>query len=233
MYKHRSKAEAKAQAELEKEFWVRVRRFRFLFQISPHIAWVGVCNSLPMKTLKNGSDIDLFIVAKKGRLFTARLWVTFLTSLFGVRRHGTKTHKRFCLSFFVEEGHEDLKDIAIDEDIYLARWIETLHPIAGQWHGYELFLRKNDAWTRKLVGELKPQRSEFKYRTDLAKFIQSFLGLFTLPMEGVLKKWQLKRAKSKAQKLDDPGGTIISEHRLKFHDRDRRVEIRDEWRLER
>lgn len=230
MHTHRSKAEGKSQAELEADFWKRVRHFRWIFQICPHLAWVGVCNSLPMHTLKPGSDIDLFIVSQPGRLFTARLWITLLTTLLGVRRHGAKTHKRFCLSFFVESGHEDLSPIAIKDDIYLARWVQTLHPIAGEWSGYKRFLEKNKEWTRALVGDLTPQAEAFRPRSPLQRIIQTLLGLPTLPFEGLLKGWQLKRARHKASQLKDRRGTLITEHELKFHDQDRREELRAEWK---
>jgi len=183
-----------------------------------------------MKDLKPGSDIDLFIVAKKGRLFTSRLWITLLTSLFGVRRHGAKTHKRFCLSFFVEEGHEDLSSIAIEDDIYLARWVKTLEPIAGDYDSYKSFINKNKAWSEPLIGHLDLQQSMFAKRRLWHKIIQFVLSIPTLPFEKSLKAWQLKRSRLKAAHLNDKSGTIINDHQLKFHDKDKRKEIREEWR---
>lgn len=183
-----------------------------------------------MKDLKVGSDIDVFIVAEKGRLFTARLWITLLTSLFGVRRHGKKTHKRFCLSFFVEESFDDLEPIAIDEDIYLARWVKTLEPIAGDFSSYETFIQKNQEWIHPLLGTLTLNRSRYSTRKLWHKAIRLLLSLVTCPFEAKLKLWQLKRAKAKASQLNDTSGTIINEHQLKFHDKDKRVEIRDEWK---
>jgi hypothetical protein len=182
-----------------------------------------------MHDLKLGSDIDLFVVAKKGRLFTCRLWLTFLTQIFGVRRHGSKTHKRFCLSFLVEEGFENLEEIAIKDDIYLAKWIKTLHPIAGELKGYELFLKKNRDWLKPLVGDLEPQDSEFKAQNLFQKLTQSLLSISSVFLESPLRKWQIKRAKLKASKLSDQSGTIITEHRLKFHDKDMREDFKRKW----
>lgn len=229
MQVHGSKAELKAQAKLEEAFWARAHRFRWLFQICPHLSWVGVCNSLPMKNLKPGSDIDLFVVTKPGRLFTARLWLTILTSLLGVRRHGSKVEKRFCLSFFVEEGHEGLEDIALEQDIYLARWVATLRPIAGDAKSYEQFLEKNRNWARALVGELTPHWEHHKSPNPFQALLKALLSLPTLPFEEQLRSWQMKRALEKAQHLSDRRGTLITAHRLKFHDTDRRAEYRELW----
>lgn len=50
---------------------------------------VALCNSRAMGEAEENSDIDLFIIAKKGNLWTARLIVTFLTALLNVRRRNT------------------------------------------------------------------------------------------------------------------------------------------------
>ncbi len=215
---------------LEKEFWDRVNKFRWIFQISPHIYWVGVCNSLAMHNIKKGSDIDILIVSKKEKLFTCRLWITVLLSIFGVRRHGTKTHKRFCLSFFIEESYEDLNEISIKDDIYLARWIKTLQPIAGNWQGYETFLKENQAWIKSLVGKAKKQKKHFHERKKWQTFISFMLAMTTMPFEKILKKWQIQRGWKKMAKLKDSSGTIINAHMLKFHDNDIRHKYREKWK---
>lgn len=123
-----------------------------------------------------------------------------------------------------------MADIAIEDDIYLAQWTQTLQPIAGDFHGYERFLEKNYKWTQELVGDLIPQKENFKARSQLQQLIQSTLSLFSFPFEAALRGFQLKRAKKKRANLSDTSGTIITKHRLKFHDKDRRFEIREEWR---
>ncbi len=50
---------------------------------------VALCNSRAMGEADENSDIDLFIIAKKGNLWTTRFIVTFITTLLGVRRRNT------------------------------------------------------------------------------------------------------------------------------------------------
>jgi len=61
----------------------------FLFSFFPQIQMVALCNSRAMGEADENSDIDLFIIAKKGNLWTARLIVTFITVLLNVRRRNT------------------------------------------------------------------------------------------------------------------------------------------------
>ena len=78
------------------QYWKKVRRTHWLFSICPFIDLICVCNSLPIYAIDEESDIDLFVVAKKNRLFLARLALTVLTTLLGVRRHGTKHASGFA-----------------------------------------------------------------------------------------------------------------------------------------
>jgi hypothetical protein len=47
------------------------------------------------------SDIDLFVVTEKNRLWLVRILITIIFSVLMVRKTKTKHKKRFCLSFFV------------------------------------------------------------------------------------------------------------------------------------
>ncbi len=61
----------------------------FLFSLFPQIQMVVLCNSRAMGEADENSDIDLFIIAKKGNLWIGRFIVTAITSLLGVRRRNT------------------------------------------------------------------------------------------------------------------------------------------------
>ena len=50
---------------------------------------MALCNSRAMGEADENSDIDLFIIAKKDNLWTARCIVTVFSSLMGIRRRNT------------------------------------------------------------------------------------------------------------------------------------------------
>ena len=56
-------------------------------QTVPFIKMVAVCNTLGYDNAAKDSDIDLFIIAKRGRLFIVRFYSSTVFAP-GVRRHG-------------------------------------------------------------------------------------------------------------------------------------------------
>jgi hypothetical protein len=212
--------------------WKKVRRFQWIFSICPFVKLVCVCNSLPIYATTEDSDIDLFVVTQKNRLFLARLCLILLTSVMGVRRHGDKVRARFCLSFFISEERMDFSSLTLKPyDIYLAYWIKTLEPIAGDFGEYEKFLSINTPWLSEYFKTIQAHRRYFRKRSPLQEKIKAKLeGL--LDKDEWEEKWkqnQLRRAKDKFYSLKNRSGTVISETMLKFHDEDRREDIRKEW----
>lgn len=72
-----------------KNFPFRHRLVLRLLELFPQILLIALCNSRAMGEADENSDIDLFIIAKKGNLWTVRFIVTILTSILGVRRRNT------------------------------------------------------------------------------------------------------------------------------------------------
>lgn len=87
--------------------WKKVCRIARWFQAAPFIRMIAVSGSLAQNNTKLESDLDLLIVTKNGRIWTARALVTFLTALMGVRRSGEKTKNRICLNHYITD--ESLK----------------------------------------------------------------------------------------------------------------------------
>ncbi len=218
-------------SEIEKKLWRRVRRYVGVLRIVPFLRMVAVCNNLAFGKVDERSDIDLFIIAKRGRLFIVRLFVTFLLHVMGVRRHGGKVAGRFCLSFFVDEDGMDMKEIAIDNDIYLAFWVRTMFPVIDDGVSEE-FLEKNEWVKRYFENDFEMDKSRVIGGGGiLSKIFEWILGgWFGDKIEGVLKKWQIKRANKKTENVDlSIASLVVEDHILKFHNIDRRREYRKKW----
>ena len=219
-------------SEIEKKLWERVGRYIGILRMVPFLRMVAVCNNLAFGKVDERSDIDLFIVAKRGRLFVVRLFVTFLLHVMGVRRHGDKVAGRFCLSFFVDEDGMDMKGIAIDNDIYLAFWIRTMVPVIDDGISGE-FLNANGWVVRYFEEDFEMDGS--RVVGNGGGFLNRVFGWilggwFGGRVEGVLKKWQIKRAKKKTENVDlSIARLVVEDHILKFHNVDRRREYRKKW----
>ncbi|QQR54976.1 hypothetical protein IPG41_00125 [Candidatus Peregrinibacteria bacterium] len=213
--------------------FAKVARWRWLFQLCPFVRLVAVCNSVTMGDTRKNSDIDLFVVAEPGRLFTARLALTLLTSLFGLRRHGQKIRERFCLSFYVTEEALDLSPLLLKPyDIYLGFWAQSLQPVAGDYSVYEDFIALNWPWLSTYFAAPVRRKRYFRASRGWVKLAHRLLEwlLDSDKVERWCREKQWGRALAKFHELEDKRGTVISDSMLKFHDKDARLEVREAWR---
>jgi len=224
--------EFEEKQERSKSYWKKVHRHQWLLNICPFIKFIAVCNSLTINDTNPESDIDLFVVTEKNRMFTARFFLTLFTSIFGLRRHGDKIRKRFCLSFYITEDAANFKKIVQKPyDIYLAYWFKTLEPIVGDYNLYKSIIHTNQKW-------LKPYFHTFNLRRRRYRKAKQWQSKWKIKLEKWFwhskwemrfKKHQLERIMRKRSFLEDKSGTIITDSILKFHDKDARHELRKEW----
>ncbi len=199
-----------------------------LLGLFPQILLVALCNSRAMGEADENSDIDLFIIAKKGNLWTVRFIVTALTSMLGVRRRNThglqkwtseyikRTKDRFCLSFFITEEAVNFENIRLQpNDPYLDRWIYTLIPLVNKNHTYEHFMEAN--WVEPTNTFTHSSWQLFWQK------LGNIFWFFTL-LENLIKKLWLPKTLKTYEKLGKPWWVVISDTMLKFHDQDVRRE---------
>lgn len=221
------------RTEYNEQLIDKVHRWSWLFKLCPFIELVAVCNTLGFNAAKKGSDIDLFIVTSNKRLFTGRTFITTLTQMFGLRRHGKKIAERFCLSFLVDKKSEDVFKLAFEDDIYFTYWLKNLRLVyARNDHAIQDLMGSNKYWVSQYLHHPNFNTENVKKGKNIFGRFTEFLlggGLGNL-IENNLKKWQLERARTKAQELPDTSGTILSETILKFHNVDKRKEIHANWK---
>ncbi len=214
---------------MNRQLWEKVHSFRFLFRLVPFVKMIAVCNRLAFGHARRQSDIDLFVVAKSGRLFFVRTIFAFFLQIFGVRLHDDKTKGRFCLSFLVSEDSLNFEDIAEKPvDVYLAYWAASLRPIVDLDQTHREFLTVNQ-WYHNAVS-LPLLDAPFHTRSLSQRFFEwVFGGIVGDFCEKRLCAFQMKRALKKWNTLERPHGTIIREDMLKFHYPDKRREIAQQW----
>lgn len=200
--------------------WEKVAKFTPYFSKIPWIEAICVCNSLAMNAAHKDSDIDLFIICKAQRLWTARFFLTLFLWLLGERKTKRKHAGKFCLSFFITPKAWDFSKIALDRDIYLAYWIQSLVPILNRWHSFEKFIAQNAWYTFQWYENISETYAPYKNIESSQK--RSYMGNI---WEKFLKKVWFYKSQKSFQKLWKPYGIIISDTILKFHNTDRRKEI--------
>ena len=212
----------------------KAQKFIKYMQFLPFIRMVGICNSLAFFDAEKGSDIDIFIITEKKRLFIARIFALFFTQMLGIRRHGKKIKGRFCLSFMISTEGMNFEKLKLnDDDIYFFYWIRLLQPVIGM-QTYLEFIKSNQ-WIRQYFDYeinqnkllIPVSRTQLFFQNLLEFPLKGFLGNF---IEKQLSKWQKNRAEKKSKKLPNNLGIVISDTMLKFHDSDMRKKYSSLWK---
>ena len=81
--------------KISDETWKKARKTIKWLQIIPYIRMVAVSGSLAMANAKKESDIDLLIIVKNKRIWTARFFTTYFSKLSG---KGGTTKKPLAVS---------------------------------------------------------------------------------------------------------------------------------------
>jgi len=113
------------------------RRVVSLFKILPTVRFVALSNLIGRHNLRDGSDIDLFIIAKKNRIWITRLFCAGLMKIMRKRPTPESKKDKICLSFYVDDAHLDLNSLTDGPtDYYFHFWLAGLYPLydAGAYH---------------------------------------------------------------------------------------------------
>lgn len=207
----------------------------------PFFRAMFVCNTVASSSASHCSDIDVFIVIRKGRLWLTRLLITLTLTFFRLRRNKKHVANKICLSFYVTDAHLDLSDVTIDApDIYMAYWIDQLIPVYDPDNVREEIMKQN-TWAKELIPNafqkfvLHP-----RWRVEdgaIAKRIKRMFEAVWKGGYGNLLEKQAKGAQEKKMAMnfssikDEPDSrVVIDDTMLKFHENDRRAKFREEWR---
>lgn len=212
------------------DYWDKVRKYvRYLREV-PFVKGAAVCNTLAFGNASRESDIDLFIITEKGKIFTARTLSALLMDVMGVRRKGDKIAGRFCMSFYLSEDAMDLSTMRKGgDDVYLAFWMRSLKPIFGE-EIFDRFFEEND-WVAELFKQSVNESGRpliFGAGTGLERVHRSLLsGGIGSMLERKLERDHLKRHEVKKAELGEGSSVVVNKSMLKYHNIDRRNEFND------
>ena len=203
--------------------WKKARKIFRIMQITPFLKMVLVSGSLAMGNSKNESDIDLIITAKKGRIWTVRIFVTLLTSVLGVRRHSNVTKNKICLNHYITD--ESLK--IPFESLYNAQSYVHLINVYDSEEDKKIFqkFQEENKWIKKYarnykLSELGGFRSinRNKILGSVSSFFEIiFSGKFGDYLERKLSEIQSGRIKKDRLYKKSGGRITINNDQLEFH----------------
>ncbi|MDB5126301.1 MAG: hypothetical protein JWQ85_533 [Mucilaginibacter sp.] len=176
----------------------------------PYVRGVGISGSLSKNFADDRSDIDLFIITEKKRLWIARSFMHCfkkLTFLVNKQHH-------YCMNYYIDEEQLQI----VEKNIYTAIEIGTLIPLEGDTV-FERFYAAN-SWTRDLLpnknlrlASAKPLRKYF-----LKSLIESLLNnragewLDNILMKFTAGRWNKKTKMKKLNMRGTVMGMAASKH---------------------
>jgi len=231
--------------KIDEKNFEEIKKWAFLMNCVPFLRGSFVCNSYAMGTADEKSDIDLFVVTKRNKLYTARFFMNLLFRIFRIRTYGNDVAGKFCLSFFADEDNLNFTSIAKKKDFYFAYWIYTLKPIINRNISgkpvSDQIINKN-FWSRGLLGitnldevnkqlDLTFAKDRFFFSNILKKVFEILsIVLAGAFFESVLRRIQIGKIRKRLKKYKlVTENVLLKKGILKLHENDRRVMFRDAY----
>lgn len=240
IFENNQKFSRKEKNEYIDQFITKINKFWNLYKSLPFISEIFLCNSITFNSLKEESDIDIFIITKKNKLRRARFFSELYFTIILQKRFKKQKKQKFCLSFYTREDNTNLYPIMLKSksDIYLWYRLAHLIPLYQE--------KENDDWIYKANPRFSamfpnhPQKyciniwtNLFTWKSIFKKIIEFlFWWLFWKLMEKLIKYIRKPILRYKTKKLWDKWKwIIINDKMLKFYD-DKRYQIASIFTLE-
>lgn len=194
----------------------KVRKYLWLLHSAPYVDSIFLAGSVPISNSKNTSDIDFFLVTRSDRIWIGRLWITLLTHIFKVRRHGKKDANRFCLNHYVTDDNL-YRD---DHDVYSAELYSDYFPLKYKDPLFKSFQKAN-SWTKDWFPHI-PERDHQFFRYQKSSFLKKagetiLGGVVGNKVERILGALQSQKIKSNPKTVLQSSRVVVSDFELEFH----------------
>jgi D-beta-D-heptose 7-phosphate kinase/D-beta-D-heptose 1-phosphate adenosyltransferase len=152
------------------------RKAASVLKTIPQLKMVAITGATAMLNAKGESDIDLLLIAEKGKLWTTRLISLLTLKILGipVRRFGEERQKdKLCLNMWLDES--SLSWPEAERNIYTAHEIAQIIPILNKDKTYEIFLERNkwikDYWPNSVKIPKKINKIKTKKGINIFEYI--------------------------------------------------------------
>ena len=198
----------------------------------PFVEAIFICNTLSILNARDESDVDLAIVAREGKIWTARFFCAVLMKIFNKRPSEENQKDKICLSFYFGADSLDLERVRNDNDIHFTNWVAQFMPVYGRDEIISEFCRENGWVKEDLVNHeftISNSRWKVKEKSLVKRILEMIFGFGVF--EGLIKYVQLKKMPEelRVQGKEDNSNVLISDTILKLHKKDNREDIYKKW----
>lgn len=200
----------KEREGISAEKLIKAKKIINKLTIIPTVKLIGISGALSMNNSDKNDDIDLFVISKKGFVWTTRFLIILILILFKQYRYKNSRNfsNKVCLNMILDE--KNVRFEKSKQNLYKAHEIAQLIPIINNNNSYEKFILKN-SWSQEYLANFRIfQKENFKKEKNLRNnLIISIFKFFVL--EKILKFMQIKYMKKSITK------EVIEEGYLAFH----------------
>lgn len=202
--------------------WKKFLRIAKWFQAAPYLRAVLASGSLAINNTVHESDFDVLAVIKSGRLYTGRIFLCFIASLFGARRtrYEKSAPDKFCFNHYVTDRNMNIKY----ESLYNAQTYANLKPVLVREGVFDRFYNQN-TWLNKYIYNFKPAQEFVLSKIHFNSLLSGIgsVGEFILDsrlgdkIENLAKRYQQKRIKNNPTTYESGGRVVFNDNELEFH----------------
>ncbi len=202
--------------------WRVLRKWGRRFRSVPFLRLFAGCNFLAIDKVHGKSDLDVFLVAQKGRLWLVRFFLNAFALALGERITDQHRAEKLCLSFNVADGP------ALDLRVHaFAPWVPLVRSVLDRGI-FERFLTTIAAWTNALLphAALLPadpllwQAPVSRWRESVRRVLELILGGRVGDLlEAGVRALQLRHLR-RTGRGESRGGLVVSDLVLKLHEQD-------------
>lgn len=184
-----------------------------LLQTIPFAHTMAITGSVAMNNATSKSDVDIFCIARHGRLWTVRALSLALAALFLRRRDNTVTGEKLCFNYFLAHDAE-----APVQNIASAHMFARALPLFDH-DAFARFFTQNKWIARHLR---YPEKQSRFPRVAILRMISKIIavplsGAFGDRIEQRLKAWQMRRLKQKIREGGDTLHFILRDDAILLH----------------
>ncbi len=202
--------------------WRKLLRIAYWFQAVPFLKAILVSGSMAMNNADEKSDFDILVVTQSGRMYTCRIFLSLIASLFRARRrrYDLVAPDKFCFNHYITDQQLNIPF----ESLYNAQSYINLRPIYVRDSVFEEFYREN-IWFNKYAYNFQPSLVYERRSVKLSKvlLILARIGEIILStpigtfIEHRFRSYQQGRIRGNAVTYAPGGRTLFDDVQLEFH----------------
>jgi len=200
------------------------QRFVRYFSFLPFIKVITLSNSIGQFNLRDGSDIDLFIITARRRIWLTRLFCAGIAKILNRRPTPKNKKDKICLSFYISEENLNLDNLQMaNGDPYFFFWLRSLVLLYNKDKVYEKFLVANCLPLSEISAQSLDSVPAVKQKTAGLNKTFNYFERVAQKIQLIVMSPALKKA------MNNSIGVVISDNILKLYLHDKRLEYAEKY----